>query len=172
METTLYSSENAHTEKQPFWKKALYAWNQIRITFQGRIQNSQSWKSRTPGYDIGPFLYNPSNVWASNLCFSENFEDIHVMMYVWPPPWYDWLLLAVSRVSTLMYVGTHMFMYCRCTLQYAVWYWPANVISLDYQLVLNYSFVYNYTLICIIIRFRQSTIDKQPRSITALHFLC
>ena len=22
METTLYSSENAHTEKQPFWKKA------------------------------------------------------------------------------------------------------------------------------------------------------
>ena len=24
METTLYSSENAHTEKQPFWKKALH----------------------------------------------------------------------------------------------------------------------------------------------------
>ena len=39
-------------------------------------------------------------------------------------------------------VRVHMFMYCTCALQYAVWYWPANVISLDYQLVLNYSFVY------------------------------
>ena len=30
-----------------------------------------------PGHDIGPFLHNPSNIWASNLCFSEIYEDIN-----------------------------------------------------------------------------------------------
>ena len=44
----------------------------------GMLVRPQSWKPRTPGYDIGPFLHNPSNVWASNLCFSETFEDIHL----------------------------------------------------------------------------------------------
>ena len=48
-----------------------------------------------------------------------------------------------------VHVRVHMFMYCTCTLQYVVWYWPANVISLDYQLVLNYLFMYIMLMCCI-----------------------
>ena len=30
-----------------------------------------------PGHDIVPVLHNPSNEWASNLCFTETIEDIN-----------------------------------------------------------------------------------------------
>ena len=35
METTLYDSENSHTETQPFWKIKIRIWNQIGTTFSG-----------------------------------------------------------------------------------------------------------------------------------------
>ena len=68
--------KNSHFRKMP------YAWNQIRTTFSGPSVSKIliNWKSRTQGYDIGPFLHNPWNVWASNLCFSVKFEDIQIMI--------------------------------------------------------------------------------------------
>ena len=33
-----------------------------------------------PGHDIVPVLHNHSNEWASNLYFTEHFEDIHIMI--------------------------------------------------------------------------------------------
>ena len=35
METTLYDSENSHTETQPFLKIKIRIWNQIGTTFSG-----------------------------------------------------------------------------------------------------------------------------------------
>ena len=63
--TTLYTTENAHTEQHLFWRKALHLKEPsvsklLKVGSQG-----------PPGHDTGPFLHNPSNVWASNLCFSE-----------------------------------------------------------------------------------------------------
>ena len=70
------------TLKSSYFGKRPYAWNQIRTTFSGPSVSKilLSWKPRTPGHDILPVLHNPSNGWASNLCFTEEFEDIHFMI--------------------------------------------------------------------------------------------
>ena len=54
IETTLYSNENSHTEKQPLFLKRPYTWNLIRATFSGpRVSKILKFGSQgSPGYDI------------------------------------------------------------------------------------------------------------------------
>ena len=75
MKTTLFSSEKLSHWKAAILKKKPYAWNQIRTTFSGPSVSKilRVGSQGPPCHDIVPVLHNPSNVWASNLCFSEIF---------------------------------------------------------------------------------------------------
>ena len=70
------------TLKRSHFGKRPYAWNQIRTTFSGPSVSKilRVGSQAPPGHDIVPVLHNPSNEWASNLCFTETFEDIHFMI--------------------------------------------------------------------------------------------
>ena len=76
MKTTLFSRGNCHTEKQPFWKKALRYEIKLGPLFQGLVcpKYSELEAKDPPGHDIVPVLHNPSNECASILRFTEKFE--------------------------------------------------------------------------------------------------
>ena len=61
------------TLKSSHFGKRPYAWNQTRTTFSGpSVSNILRVGSQgPPGHDIVPVLHNPSNEWASNLCFTD-----------------------------------------------------------------------------------------------------
>ena len=69
------------TLKSSHFGKRPYAWNQIRTTFSGPSVSKilRVGSQGSPGHDIVPVLHNPSNEWASNLCFTEKI-DIHFMI--------------------------------------------------------------------------------------------
>ena len=82
-ETTLYTRWKRPHGKASILEKGFHAWKQqIKTNFAGPSVSKQnrSWTSRTPGHGIGPFAHNPSNVWASNLCFSAKFDGIQIVM--------------------------------------------------------------------------------------------
>ena len=69
-------------KKSHFGKKGLTLEIKIRTTFSGPSVSKilRVGSQGPPGHDIVPVLHNPSNEWASNLCFTEHFEDIHFMI--------------------------------------------------------------------------------------------
>ena len=81
MKTTLFYSGNCHTEKAAILEKGLTLEIKLGPLFQGLVcpkYSDRVGSQGPPGHDIVPILHNPSNEWASNLCFTEKIEDIHV----------------------------------------------------------------------------------------------
>ena len=104
-----------HTLKSSYFGKRPYTWNQIRTTFLGpSVSNILRVGSQGPPcHDILPVLHNPSNEWASNLCFTETFEDMHFMInssahefltIQWGAPFNYWKAIQWSNIEMKVYL--------------------------------------------------------------------